>query len=245
MKTGLTIKEMAQELLRQSKAKQDYLVNTGSLSLSVTSDAPQLRVTENGLDKITPLDIRQTAHRQLGTYLGIPQKYYELMRTDAPELLAYNANYWFSQKNELRTLRTMDGCARAFLSNRYRRIDNLDTEKSLHRYRFSTIAWRSMNSSLNTFRRQEQRRQSHEFSCQAAHPPPDDAFDALRARLLLHDLFLLADEEQALLIRHRLHGCSLAETARREGMSVKRVRHRLKALYRAYFAQKETKQKEL
>lgn len=37
------------------------------------------------------------------------------------------------------------------------------TEKSLHRYRFSTIAWRSMNSSLNTFRRQEQRRQSHEF----------------------------------------------------------------------------------
>lgn len=56
MKTGLTIKEMAQELLRQSKAKQDYLVNTGSLSLSVTSDVPQLRVTENGLDKITPLD---------------------------------------------------------------------------------------------------------------------------------------------------------------------------------------------
>ena len=119
------------------------------------------------------------------------------------------------------------------------------TEKSLHRYRFSTIAWRSMNSSLNTFRRQEQRRQSHEFSYQAAHPPPDDAFDALRARLLLHDLFLLADKEQALLIRHRLHGCSLAETARREGMSVKRVRHRLKALYRAYFAQEETKQKEL
>lgn len=119
------------------------------------------------------------------------------------------------------------------------------TEKSLHRYRFSTIAWCSMNSSLNTFRRQEQRRQSHEFSYQAAHPPPDDAFDALRARLLLHDLFLLADKEQALLIRHRLHGCSLAETARREGMSVKRVRHRLKALYRAYFAQEETKQKEL
>lgn len=126
MKTGLTIKEMAQELLRQSKAKQDYLVNTGSLSLSVASDVPQLRVTEEGTDKIAPLDIRQTAHRQLGTYLGIPQKYYELMRTDAPELLAYNANYWFSQKNELRTLRTIDGYARAFLSNRYRRIDNLD-----------------------------------------------------------------------------------------------------------------------
>ena len=48
-----------------------------------------------------------------------------------------------------------------------------------------------------------------------------------------------------LFIRHRLHGCSLAETARREGMSIKRVRHRLKALYRAYFAQEKAKQKEL
>ena len=57
MKTGLTIQQMAQELLRQSKAKQDYLVNTGSLSLSVTTDAPQLRVTENGLDIV--------AHREL------------------------------------------------------------------------------------------------------------------------------------------------------------------------------------
>lgn len=54
MKTGLTIEQMAQELLRQSKAKQDYLVNTGSLSLSVTSDAPQLRVTENGWIRSRP-----------------------------------------------------------------------------------------------------------------------------------------------------------------------------------------------
>lgn len=113
------------------------------------------------------------------------------------------------------------------------------TEKSLHRYRFSTVAWRSMSSSLNTFRRQEQRQKSHELSYPDERPPPDAALDALRARLLLYDLFLLADEEQAALIRHRLHGCSLAESARREGMSVKRVRRRLKALYRAYFAQKE------
>ena len=61
MKTGLTIQQMAQELLRQSKAKQDYLVNTGSLSLSVTSDAPQLRVTENGLDTVSPAAPVRTA----------------------------------------------------------------------------------------------------------------------------------------------------------------------------------------
>lgn len=85
----------------------------------------------------------------------------------------------------------------------------------------------------------------HEFPIRLRIRRLTTPFDALQARLLLHDLFLLADEEQALLIRHRLHGCSLAETARREGMSIKRVRHRLKALYRAYFAQEKTKQKEL
>ena len=103
-----------------------------------------------------------------------------------------------------------------------------------------------MNSSLHTFQRQERRRESCEQSyLTMPRTPSDDAFDALQARLLLHDLFLLADEEQALLIRHRLHGCSLAETARREGMSIKRVRRRLKVLYRAYFTQKEIKRKEL
>ena len=99
-----------------------------------------------------------------------------------------------------------------------------------------------MNSSLHTFQRQERRRESCEQSyLTMPRTPSDDAFDALQARLLLHDLFLLADEEQALLIRHRLRGCSLAEAARREGISVKRVRRRLKALYRAYFTQKEIK----
>ena len=67
------------------------------------------------------------------------------------------------------------------------------TEKSLHRYRFSTIAWRSMNSSLHTFQRQERRRESCEQSyLTMPRTPSDDAFDALQARLLLHDLFLLA-----------------------------------------------------
>ena len=41
-------------------------------------------------------------------------------------LLSYNVNRWFQREPEQRMIRTMDGRARAFLSNRYRRIDNLD-----------------------------------------------------------------------------------------------------------------------
>lgn len=43
MKTGRTIQEMAVEIMRQSKAKQDYLVNTGSLVMEVWDGQPTAR----------------------------------------------------------------------------------------------------------------------------------------------------------------------------------------------------------
>ena len=127
MKTGRTIQEMAVEIMRQSKAKEDYLVNTGSLVMEVWDGQPMLHLRDaDGSELVDPLDIQSTAHQQIGDYLEIPRKYYRRMLGEDAELLAYNVNRWFQQKPEQRMIRTMDGRARAFLSNRYRRIDNLD-----------------------------------------------------------------------------------------------------------------------
>ncbi len=127
MKAGRTIRELAQEILRQSKAKQDYAVNTANMHMETSGQTPVLRLVDNaGIDRVEPLDIQQTAHRQLGAYLGIPQKYYDKMLTENVGLLADNVNSWLSRGSETRLIRTMDGRARAFLSDRYRRIDNLD-----------------------------------------------------------------------------------------------------------------------
>ena len=127
MKTGRTIQEMAVEIMRQSKAKEDYLVNTGSLVMEVWDGQPMLHLRDaGGSELVDPLDIQSTAHQQIGDYLEIPRKYYRRMLGEDAELLAYNVNRWFQQKPEQRMIRTMDGRARAFLSNRYRRIDNLD-----------------------------------------------------------------------------------------------------------------------
>jgi hypothetical protein len=46
------------------------------------------------------------------------------MKADAPALLADNVNHWFQETPERRMIRTLDGQARAFLSDRYHRIDN-------------------------------------------------------------------------------------------------------------------------
>lgn len=118
---------MAREILRQSKAKQDYAVNTANMHMETSGSAPVLRLLgDDGVDRVEPLDIQQTAHRQIGAYLGIPQKYYEKMLTENTGLLVDNVNSWLSRSTETRLIRTMDGRARAFLSDRYRRIDNLD-----------------------------------------------------------------------------------------------------------------------
>lgn len=127
MKQGMTIQQAAQEIMRQSEAKADYLVNTANLHMETCGGTPILRLLdESGVDRVEPLDILTTAHRQMGTYLSIPWKYYDRMLQDNIGLLAQNVNAWLHRGPEQRMIRTIDGRARAFLSNRYRRIDNID-----------------------------------------------------------------------------------------------------------------------
>ncbi|UYO50302.1 DUF945 domain-containing protein [Rhodopseudomonas palustris] len=71
--------------------------------------------------------IRPTAHRQIGERLAIPAKYYGRMLNggDAERsLLASNVNHWFQAAPEKRMIRTLGGDVRAFLSNRYQRIEH-------------------------------------------------------------------------------------------------------------------------
>lgn len=127
MKSGLTIDELSAEVLRQNLAKQDYLVKTSSLQAETFGDSLLLRlIDDHDVDLVEPLDIKETAHRQFSTYLDIPVKYYNRMLTEYPALLAHNINSWLERKNEQKMLRTLDGAARALVSNRYRRIDHLD-----------------------------------------------------------------------------------------------------------------------
>ena len=48
------------------------------------------------------------------------------MLTESPHLLAENVNHWFTSANERRMVRMLDGNVRAFLSDRYQRIDNYE-----------------------------------------------------------------------------------------------------------------------
>lgn len=109
------------------------------------------------------------------------------------------------------------------------------TQPALARYKFSTIAWGAMRQSLDTYRRAEERRRECERRYVDAHPP-EYSFSEMgwESCLFLHDLALISSKEQYALTRLRLQGYSVAETAKAQGMSPKRVRRLLKELFRTY-----------
>lgn len=131
MKFGKTLTELATELERQRNAKKDYLVNTQSMHVDADSPNAMLSITNDKTGQTLLLGINEIMHNQLGTNLGIPGKYYDRMRFDNPQLLAENINSWFQKEPKTRMVRTLDGTARAFLSDRYRRIDNFEIAQAV------------------------------------------------------------------------------------------------------------------
>lgn len=118
MKTGMTLQELAKELERQKDSIRDFIAPTQELEMKKNGGL-KLEVKGHG-----EYGIRDTAHNQLAQRLAIPQKYYDRLRQDAPELLTANVNHWFKAQPEKRMVRTLDGDARGFLSSRYRPLDN-------------------------------------------------------------------------------------------------------------------------
>lgn len=125
MKYGRSLIDLANELERQLATKVDMIVPTQLMhhqtiaggGTSVTIEAPE-----------GPKSFPTTEgfRRQIADKLKIPFAYFERMRMDQPTLLDRNVDTWLHQEPEQRMVRTLDGQARAFLSDRYRRLDNYD-----------------------------------------------------------------------------------------------------------------------
>lgn len=131
MKAGKTLQELAAELERQQLAKKDLIVSTGVLSMDSRDDGG-IALNVMGGQVIQHYDVGEIAHRQIGQFLKIPATYYDRMRMEYPQLLTLNANGWFAKMPQSkRMLRTLDGTARALLSDRYRRIDNFEVASAV------------------------------------------------------------------------------------------------------------------
>lgn len=145
MKTGKSLSDWAHELERQANAKKDVVADSREINMVTpverADSAEEMEAEEargltlsigNAIEAGSheQYDIQDTAHRQLGERTGIPAKYYDRMREEAPGLLADNVNNWLHSDPRRRMVRMLDGNARAILSDRYQRIDNWDVAET-------------------------------------------------------------------------------------------------------------------
>lgn len=128
MKQGKTLTQLAAELERRKDVKQDIVASTTVMQMvtqpegnGVTEPAKYGVSLEIGPRSV---GINSVAHGQLAEHLKVPKPYYDRMLATAPALLADNVNHWLHDKPEARMVRMMDGRARAFLSDRYRPLEN-------------------------------------------------------------------------------------------------------------------------
>ena len=116
MKQGRSLVDLAKTVEQLATQKVDLVAPTTLMQLT---DSGRLIVSAEHV-----FEPSNACHNQLAERLNIPAKYYRAMQEQAPGLLADNVNYWLQAKNERRMVRGLGGVARAFLSDRYHRIDN-------------------------------------------------------------------------------------------------------------------------
>ena len=124
MKQGRSLMELGKELQRQRQNRQDFLADTRTLEVESNDYGSTLHMSLEG--KTYGFGIGELAHQQIASRLNIPYRYYQKMQEEVPDLLDLNINTWLEQKPERRMIRVLDGKVRAFLSDRYRRLDNLE-----------------------------------------------------------------------------------------------------------------------
>lgn len=124
MKLGKNLVDLAQEIERRRGAKKDFIADTSKIEAGVIEKDGKANVVLRMSDH--ELAINPLAHVQIGEHVGIPKKYYDRMLKDDPILLATNINTWFRREPDKRLIRTLDSKARAFLSQRYRPLENED-----------------------------------------------------------------------------------------------------------------------
>lgn len=126
MKTGRSIQDLALELDVRAKQKKDYVISTDQIGFDVSGDPEQVGPKQHYFDIPGQAIVGLTdhTHGQVASRLKIPRQYYERMRQEAPYLLRDNVQHWFQNNPERRMVRTLGSNARAFLSDRYLRLEN-------------------------------------------------------------------------------------------------------------------------
>mgnify|MGYP003114093668 FL=1 len=117
MKSQLKLDELAKQLMTQEK--KDVIVDTANVDFHANGNNT-LYLAE--IDEA--FTVNDIALNQIATKIGLSKKYLDKMLDGHKSILQDNINYWFHNTPKQQMVRTIDGTARAFLSDKYKRVDN-------------------------------------------------------------------------------------------------------------------------
>lgn len=128
MKSGLSITAMAAELERQANAKRDFIA--GTQQVAIREDSSMAIVLP---DTAVEFGTNAIFRRQMAEHYKIPHEYIERLRTMAAfkPLFAQTFNDHLQKQPSRQMIRTLDNTARAFRSDRFRPLDNIDLAESV------------------------------------------------------------------------------------------------------------------
>lgn len=118
MKTGRSLNDLAAEIERRANGKRDLIASTinTTMQYGAARDGNPIKLW---VGNEQAFDVNDIAHGQIAAHTEIPKAYYDRMLKEDGGLLASNVNTWFQKYPAPRMIRTLDGNARAFLSDKF------------------------------------------------------------------------------------------------------------------------------
>jgi Domain of unknown function (DUF932) len=137
MAATLTRDEMFAEIIRQDAAKLDVVADTRRMNTKV--EGGEVILSIDAEDGVNSFALTPHAQGQVAGDLGIPKRYFDRMRAEAPTLLEGNVDHWLHHQPERKLVRGFApadpyqavGVGRAWLSDKYRRMDNIEIAKRI------------------------------------------------------------------------------------------------------------------
>lgn len=128
MKEGMTLEALLTEVTRQNSVKRDFVASTESnVRMVEATDMPNgvgVVLLKDGATELERFSITENAHKQIAGRLQIPSKYYMRLLEDHRDLIIAQVNALFEREPASRLFRALDGKLRAFLSDKFLRLDN-------------------------------------------------------------------------------------------------------------------------
>jgi hypothetical protein len=137
---------LIESIRRLNEAQFDVLADTRHMSVVPFSERPaddhdaewkrgQVRLDIDQREGLLSLDANDHMLGQMATDLKIPKTYFDRMRVDAPGLFTTNVHHWLHNTPKRKLIRARrdeeSSVGRAWLSDRYRRLDNIEVAYKL------------------------------------------------------------------------------------------------------------------